>query len=138
MHYINTALCDPQVALLMAQTYLGPRCFIPKSMLPAKYDYHRPLTHRELSSGAPDQTALLTSNDEGSAPSAELGGAVGGDEETGEGSVECVICMNPVDLTRPLARMVAPCSHCFHTPCLQRWMEVKMECPTCRRALPQP
>lgn len=62
----------------MAQTYRGPRCFIPKSMLPAKYNYHRPLTHRELSSGAPDQTGSLTSNPEGFASSEGLGGVVGG------------------------------------------------------------
>ena len=55
-----------------------------------------------------------------------------------QGSMECVICMNPVDVTCPSGRMVAPCSHCFHTACLQRWMDVKMECPTCRRPLPQP
>ena len=30
-----------QVALLLAQTKWGPRCFIPRQFLPAKYDYHR-------------------------------------------------------------------------------------------------
>ncbi len=30
-----------QVGLLLAQTRWGPRCFIPKQFLPAKYDYHR-------------------------------------------------------------------------------------------------
>ena len=62
----------------------------------------------------------------------------GGDEETGEGSVECVICMAPVEVGRAEARMVTPCNHFFHSGCLQRWMDVKMECPTCRRVLPPP
>jgi hypothetical protein len=31
---------------------------------------------------------------------------------------------------------VTPCDHFFHTGCLQRWMDIKMECPTCRRPLP--
>ncbi|RWW25637.1 hypothetical protein GW17_00010013 [Ensete ventricosum] len=31
---------------------------------------------------------------------------------------------------------VTPCDHCFHSGCLQRWMDIKMECPTCRRSLP--
>ena len=31
---------------------------------------------------------------------------------------------------------IAPCGHVFHEACLQRWMAVKLECPTCRAALP--
>lgn len=32
--------------------------------------------------------------------------------------------------------LVAPCNHKFHEECLTRWMEVKLECPTCRKVLP--
>lgn len=32
--------------------------------------------------------------------------------------------------------MVAPCQHAFHTECLERWLEIKNECPSCRSALP--
>ncbi|KAN0065209.1 hypothetical protein ACQY0O_001706 [Thecaphora frezii] len=32
--------------------------------------------------------------------------------------------------------MVAPCKHIFHTACLERWMTIKTECPSCRRPLP--
>ncbi len=39
---------------------------------------------------------------------------------------------------RPAARMLTPCNHFFHSKCLHRWMDVKMECPTCRRMLPPP
>ncbi len=48
---------------------------------------------------------------------------------------DCVICMSEVD---PAARnvLVTPCDHLFHAECLTRWMEVKLECPTCRAALP--
>ncbi|GLI68171.1 hypothetical protein VaNZ11_012511 [Volvox africanus] len=58
------------------------------------------------------------------------------DVETGHGSKECVICMNPVPLLPFNARMLTPCGHFFHERCLTRWMEVKMDCPTCRRPLP--
>lgn len=60
------------------------------------------------------------------------------DEETGSGSIECVICMNPVEVARQPARMLTPCNHFFHVKCLQRWMDVRMECPICRRLLPPP
>ncbi|KAI4319779.1 hypothetical protein MLD38_033339 [Melastoma candidum] len=50
---------------------------------------------------------------------------------------DCVICMTAVDLSRyPSDRMVTPCNHYFHSGCLLRWMDIKMECPTCRRVLP--
>ncbi len=32
--------------------------------------------------------------------------------------------------------MVTPCTHAFHTPCLEKWMELKNECPYCRRPIP--
>lgn len=60
------------------------------------------------------------------------------DIETGDAGVECVICMNPLDVERTSARMVTPCNHFFHPDCLNRWMDVKMECPTCRQLLPPP
>jgi len=48
---------------------------------------------------------------------------------------ECVICM--VEIEPEAARHVtAPCKHRFHRRCLEQWMDVKMECPTCRAALP--
>jgi len=32
--------------------------------------------------------------------------------------------------------MKTPCNHKFHEKCLKSWMQVKLECPTCRRELP--
>ncbi|XP_027903547.1 transmembrane E3 ubiquitin-protein ligase FLY2-like [Vigna unguiculata] len=52
-------------------------------------------------------------------------------------STDCVICMTAIDLSpRSNDCMVTPCDHFFHSGCLQRWMDIKMECPTCRRPLP--
>ncbi|CAK9137466.1 unnamed protein product [Ilex paraguariensis] len=52
-------------------------------------------------------------------------------------ATDCVICMTAIDLTqRSNDCMVTPCDHFFHAGCLQRWMDIKMECPTCRRPLP--
>ncbi|KAG6419497.1 hypothetical protein SASPL_121719 [Salvia splendens] len=52
-------------------------------------------------------------------------------------ATDCVICMTAIDLNqRSNDCMVTPCDHFFHGSCLQRWMDIKMECPTCRRPLP--
>ncbi|CAD7699222.1 unnamed protein product [Ostreobium quekettii] len=105
-----------QVCTLLLQYYYGPTCFIPRRFLPDKHDYFRALTSEELQ-------ALATSPRQVA-------------EEGGEGLMECVICMSALDVRRPRSRMVAPCGHFFHSQCLQRWMDVKMECPTCRQPLP--
>jgi len=52
-------------------------------------------------------------------------------------ATDCVICMTAIDISqRSNDCMVTPCDHFFHSGCLQRWMDIKMECPTCRRPLP--
>lgn len=40
------------------------------------------------------------------------------------------------DLVGEVMVMNTPCNHKFHEECLAQWMEVKLECPTCRAILP--
>jgi hypothetical protein len=51
-------------------------------------------------------------------------------------SFECAICYNDIDIRNRSGYMLAPCDHLFHKDCLVQWMEVKMECPICRKDLP--
>ena len=46
-----------QAAVLMCQTMWGPRWFVPKRFLPAKYDYHRPVVPREVAEGILDSSS---------------------------------------------------------------------------------
>ena len=32
--------------------------------------------------------------------------------------------------------MQTPCKHRFHIRCLQDWMNIKLECPSCRQPIP--
>jgi len=52
-----------------------------------------------------------------------------------ESGSECVICMSDIDI-EDARKAVTPCSHAFHGECLSQWMDIKMECPTCRASLP--
>eukprot|EP00180_Rhodochaete_pulchella_P004449 Plantae.Rhodophyta-Rhodochaete_pulchella.ctg8447.p1 GENE.Plantae.Rhodophyta-Rhodochaete_pulchella.ctg8447~~Plantae.Rhodophyta-Rhodochaete_pulchella.ctg8447.p1 ORF type:complete len:548 (+),score=77.69 Plantae.Rhodophyta-Rhodochaete_pulchella.ctg8447:206-1645(+) len=99
-----------QAAILFSQQRFGARWFVPRRFLPEKYDYYRSV----------NVSTVLTKN--GSAGSTEL---------------DCVICMLPVSVSSR-DRMTTPCDHVFHDECLQQWMDIKMECPTCRRLLPPP
>lgn len=32
--------------------------------------------------------------------------------------------------------MKTPCNHKYHVPCLKKWMEIRLECPSCRQIIP--
>ncbi len=51
---------------------------------------------------------------------------------------ECVICLGGISEAAIARReyMVAPCGHFFHATCLLKWMDEKLQCPTCRAPLP--
>ncbi|EGZ10484.1 hypothetical protein PHYSODRAFT_519898 [Phytophthora sojae] len=106
--YVLAVWMGLQVGILALQQRYGPRFFVPARFLPVKYNYERRINLQQL--------ALL---------------------KDGDNSIDCVICMVELDIE---ARdyMIAPCDHIFHRECLQGWMQVKMECPTCRHVLPEP
>ncbi len=96
---------------MLLQHAVGPHLLVPRQFRPARYDYFRRL---------PPPPA-------------------------GEPPRDCAICMMPVEDppaggggggARGAAGAVTPCDHGFHAECLRSWMEVKMECPVCRRPLP--
>ena len=32
--------------------------------------------------------------------------------------------------------MQTPCGHKYHPTCLKKWLEIKLECPSCRKVIP--
>jgi len=34
--------------------------------------------------------------------------------------------------------MKTPCGHVFHIVCLKKWIDIRLECPTCRQQIPLP
>ncbi|TPX58388.1 hypothetical protein CcCBS67573_g09171 [Chytriomyces confervae] len=107
-----TAWVGVQILVIYLQDRWGTRALIPEKLYPKRYDYHR-----------------ATRFEKGSKP---------------QGS-ECAICFSEIftnntlgnDRNRDVARyMLTPCDHVFHTDCLERWMDIKLECPVCRESLP--
>ncbi|KAF6263606.1 hypothetical protein COO60DRAFT_1282130 [Scenedesmus sp. NREL 46B-D3] len=108
-----------QVALLLLQHYTHPHVLLPAALQPERYNYHRPELPWHYAAG----DDLLRDVVEGC------------DVVTGEGVVECVICMGPASLMPLGGRVVTPCGHFYHKQCLLQWMEVPVggvACPTCR------
>jgi hypothetical protein len=34
--------------------------------------------------------------------------------------------------------MQTPCGHKYHSVCLKKWIDIRLECPTCRQPIPLP
>ena len=117
-----------QTATLLAQHFINPRYGFPDGLFPEVYDYHRKVSEEILAQcGVPDEETERAAA-RFDAADVEMGDVAAGPD--------CVICMNPVACRDVNERMVTPCNHFFHTKCLVRWMDIKQECPTCRRHLP--
>jgi hypothetical protein len=133
---------------------------IPARYLPPKFDYSRELPASMLQSAAASSSASSSS----SSSAARNAGSDDGDDDLEMGNItettrlrstsasdepsptvaappagglECVICYDAVDPGDRSGYMLAPCEHIFHKECLTQWMDVKMECPVCRGALPE-
>lgn len=115
-----------QALILLSQHKFGPRWFIPKQFLPEKYDYFRTVSVDE--DGVVDLEAMETAD--AAQPLIEGRGAV-------DIRRECCICMESVGLNSR-ERMITPCNHFFHAVCLERWLEVRLECALCRSPVPPP
>ncbi|KAI0563451.1 hypothetical protein FGB62_40g21 [Gracilaria domingensis] len=111
-----------QAIILLSQYKFGPRWFIPKELLPEKYDYYRPIV-------LDDETEDLE------AATGECRPLVAG--APAEPLRECCICMEPVPVNSR-ERMVTPCDHFFHSDCLEKWLEIRLECALCRTPVPPP
>lgn len=112
-----------QALILLSQYKFGPRWFIPKALLPEKYDYYRPIVVEDDSDDDIEAQNIKGENAALVSPS--------------ESRRECCICMEVV-VVNSRERMVTPCNHFFHAQCLERWLEVRLECALCRRAVPPP
>ena len=117
-----------QAGMMYSQHIWGARWFLPVRFRPPRFDYHRPATPAEQASFGWNDPV----NGERDAES------LGNDMDM----VDCPVCQLELPREqpgeRPTGRMVTPCGHFFHTECLQQWLEVKLECPTCRGILPLP
>ena len=111
-----------QMFILYLQHKLGPRFFIPRCCIPGYYNYSFKYKINEAED-VPDcpiclQALNVDINDDDAVINAERTTS-----SISRGLTEVSV-------------MRAPCRHLFHHECLRNWIDVKLECPTCRGILP--
>lgn len=108
-----------QLLMLSLQYRLGSRFFVPKRFLPNYYNYKQKVRLSERNREADCSICLQSIFQAEPSEQLALNDSGVGDE-----------------LMEEVTVMVTPCNHLFHNDCLTHWMEVKLECPTCRAVLP--
>ncbi|CDW79697.1 ring-finger-containing ubiquitin ligase [Stylonychia lemnae] len=120
-----------QIAIVFLQQKIGPRFFIPKRFRINRnaFNYFHKIIDKPENPTPQDVERLEINEQE-----------------------ECVICMNQiifeVDNTNGLGisaiptkkakfYMKTPCNHKYHVQCLKKWMEIRLECPSCRQVIPE-
>ncbi|KDR80565.1 hypothetical protein GALMADRAFT_61277 [Galerina marginata CBS 339.88] len=141
-----------QAFLVILQDTFGPTFFLPQRFTHAKpHDYH-PLM-QPPDTEAPDQSLgdcaicmdaitvdpllrrrskSLDTRDEWD----DKGGRSGFRMGKSVGSVFNAMQMGVGATSARKNYSLAPCSHLFHTECLEKWLAIKNICPQCRRPLP--
>ena len=154
-----------QVWALASQDILGPRFFVPKGWAPPAYDYHpilrgegdeesgstMPSGFTEAASSSPAHPSIQpsqprTGNSKARPKTKVFDCAIctenisvpiirkaGSSEGESQGSTPAALS---TALFARRAYMVTPCSHVFHSGCLEGWMRYRLQCPICRDDLP--
>lgn len=152
--------------VLVSQDILGPRFFVPKAWVPPAYDYHPILRDASASGSGEDlesgDTLPISSlrAERRDVTEGPRDGDKHGSKERKKKIFDCAICMQDIEipvLTTPgngagstgtsvtetatnllsrRAYMVTPCRHIFHSPCLETWMRLRLQCPICRETIP--
>ena len=165
MAYIFIAWVWLQVWALASQDILGPRFFVPKGWAPPAYDYHPILRgegDEESGSTMPSGFTEATSSSPAHPSIQSSQPRTGNSKVRPKTKVfDCAICTENISVpiirkagssegesqgstpaalsTAVFARrayMVTPCSHVFHSGCLEGWMRYRLQCPICRDDLP--
>ena len=143
-YYIQTAiglgfLVLSLIALYYQESY-GGRALVPKIFKPKQYDYLIKMEdYKKVISLDETSTNDSFFRDDNCAICLEHLFDKSLTSNNKEKSKELVVKMHKKLLCRIKEGylMKSPCGHAFHPFCFLQWMEIKMECPCCREALPQ-
>lgn len=112
------------IILFLQRMFERPRLFLPKSLLPERYDYFRKVPQNVLDNAANGRLECVICMEHVNVP--QEGNS--GNEHVSE---ECAL-----EEGNGSQYMITPCDHVYHKKCLTQWLDCKLECPFCRAPVP--
>eukprot|EP00347_Sterkiella_histriomuscorum_P000980 403373792 len=126
-----------QVGIIYLQKVLGPRFIVPKRFRQQINTHNYFVKIKKSQQNDHNSTQEISENE----------------NQDLEIQEECVICMNPLmyevsqdrnqsmignQSQQKLSKvfMRTPCNHKYHVQCLTKWMDIRLECPSCRQQIP--
>jgi hypothetical protein len=115
--------------ILFLQKILGPKFFIPKIFKEIEYDYYR-----DFVDNVNNECAIcldkLSVNIENNIFDNDDDNNLNEFEKIGNSIIKYLQNLKRNNNNKKY--MVTPCHHTFHSYCLEKWLELKNECPFCR------
>ena len=80
-----------------------------------------------------ERWAMIAKNEIKKLPSFRFDASKSSAKELDDSERKCLVCQCEYEEDDELRRL--PCSHCFHTECVDQWLAEKDACPYCRQAI---
>lgn len=125
-----------QVGVLEIQKRISPKFFIPKCLKGNPFNYYQDINKDIIKENNYNTECIICLDD-----------IIKDTEDIAVGSKDIfdynqiknkfkiwIESLKRTHISKPF--MITPCKHVFHTPCLESWMNMKNECPYCRRSIP--
>jgi len=114
--YYYAGIISFQIIILVFQSILGSRFFIPSFFLPPKYNYYLKVNTDQSTDEAENCPICM--------------------DPLNRNPTTLKSSLVEKNLPKYITNMLTPCKHQFHEKCLKEWMDLKLECPFCRTKLP--
>lgn len=66
-------------------------------------------------------------------PAGSSTASIGGTSKKEENQTNCAICIDALKTGQMVKAL--PCSHKFHSKCINDWLKVKLKCPLCKQSV---
>jgi hypothetical protein len=132
--FIVSGVIILEAIILFLQKFFGAKCIIPKRFRKKGYNYYK--NKNEISESDKELECVICLD--------KIGNLFDSENEKLNNIKDKNIIKKIIKYIEKLKNkdiikgsyMLTPCSHLFHTKCLESWLNVKNQCPCCRQNIP--
>ena len=132
--FIVSGVIILEAIILFLQKFFGAKCIIPKRFRKKGYNYYK--NKNEISESDKELECVICLDKIGNLFASENGKLNNiKDKNIIKKIIKYIEKVKNKDIIKG-SYMLTPCSHLFHTKCLESWLNVKNQCPCCRQNIP--